>query len=59
MKQGNKEVFSVPSIQDEPDISTARLLLNQTLEVFEKKVPKAMQVLERGPANVSGSPTES
>jgi putative transposase len=36
------------AILDAPDIDTARLLLNQTLETFEKKAPKAMQVLEMG-----------
>ncbi|MBF7084755.1 transposase, partial [Desulfallas sp. Bu1-1] len=36
------------AILDAPDIGTARLLLNQTLEKFEKKAPKAMQVLESG-----------
>src|SRR5690554_3411059 len=36
------------AILDAPDIGTARLLLNQTLETFEKKAPKAMQILEMG-----------
>ena len=36
------------AILDAPDINTARLLLKQTLEAFEKKAPKAMQVLEEG-----------
>lgn len=36
------------AILDAPDISTARLLLNQTLETFEKKAHKAMQILEMG-----------
>lgn len=36
------------AIVDAPDIETARLLLNQTLEKFEEKVPKAMQILETG-----------
>jgi len=31
-----------------PDKETARLLLNQTLERFEGKAPKAMETLERG-----------
>ena len=38
----------VRAILDAPDIGSARLLLNQTLEAFEKKAPKAMQVLEMG-----------
>lgn len=36
------------AILNAPDIDTARLLLNQTLEAFEKKAPRAMQVLEDG-----------
>jgi len=36
------------AILDAPDIDTARLLLNQTLEAFEKKAPRAMQALEEG-----------
>jgi len=36
------------AILDAPNIDAARLLLNQTLGVFEKKAPKAMQVLEMG-----------
>jgi len=36
------------AILDAPDIGTARLLLNQTLEAFKKKAPRAMQVLEMG-----------
>lgn len=36
------------AILDAPDIGTARLLLNQTLKAFEKKAPRAMQVLEMG-----------
>ena len=36
------------AILEAPDIDTARLLLNQTLEAFEKKAPKAMQILEMG-----------
>ena len=36
------------AILEAPDIDTARLLLNQTMETFEKKAPKAMQVLEMG-----------
>lgn len=36
------------AILDAPNIDAARLLLNKTLEVYEKKAPKAMQVLEMG-----------
>ena len=36
------------AILDAPDIGSARLLLNQTLEAFEKKAPRAMRVLEMG-----------
>ena len=36
------------AILEAPDPGTARLLLNQTLEAFEKKAPKAMQILEIG-----------
>ena len=36
------------AILEAPDIDTARLLLNQTLEAFEKKALKAMQILEMG-----------
>jgi transposase-like protein len=36
------------AILDAPDMDTARLLLNQTLESFGKKAPKAMHVLESG-----------
>ena len=36
------------AILEAPDPGTARLLLNQTLEAFEKKAPKAMQILEMG-----------
>jgi len=36
------------AISDAPNIDAARLLLNKTLEVYEKKAPKAMQVLEMG-----------
>jgi len=36
------------AILDAPDVDTARVLLNQTLEAYEKKAPKAMKVLEDG-----------
>ncbi|MBU5304695.1 IS256 family transposase [Eubacterium callanderi] len=36
------------AILDAPDIDTARLLLNQTLETYEKKAPKVMKILESG-----------
>lgn len=36
------------AILNAPNIDAARLLLNQTLGVFEKKAPKAVQVLEFG-----------
>jgi len=36
------------AILEAPDMDTARLLLNQTLETFEKKAPRAMKVLENG-----------
>ena len=36
------------AILDAPDIGTARLLLNHTLETFEKKELKAMEILEIG-----------
>ena len=43
------EVYSrVRAILDAPDMDTARLLLNQTIEVYETKAPKAMAVLEAG-----------
>lgn len=43
------EVYKhVRSILDAPDLETARLLLSQTLELFEEKAPKAMRVLEAG-----------
>jgi len=38
----------VKAVLDAPDIDTARLLLNQVLEVYEQRAPKAMQVLEAG-----------
>ena len=38
----------VRAILDAPDLETARMLLAQTLEAYEKKAPKAMQVLENG-----------
>lgn len=48
-KSIEKELYPrLRAILDAPDIDTARLLLNQTLEAFEKKAPKAMQVLEEG-----------
>jgi len=34
------------AILEAPDTGTARLLLNQTLETFEEKAPRAMKVLE-------------
>jgi len=43
------EVHSrVRAILDAPDHDTARLLLNQVLEAYETKAPKAMAVLEAG-----------
>jgi len=48
-KSVEKELYPhLRAILDAPDIDTARLLLNQTLEAFEKKAPRAMQVLEEG-----------
>src|SRR5690554_584225 len=48
-KSAKKELYPhLRAILDAPDIGTARLLLNQTLETFEKKAPKAMQILEMG-----------
>lgn len=38
----------IRAIFEAPDMETARLLLNQTLEMFEKKAPKAMRILEMG-----------
>ncbi|GAB6933377.1 hypothetical protein JCM14719A_17300 [Calditerricola satsumensis] len=38
----------VRAILEAPDMETARLLLNQTLEAYETKAPKAMAVLEAG-----------
>ncbi|WP_024985211.1 IS256 family transposase [Brevibacillus borstelensis] len=43
------EVYSrVRAMLDAPDMDTARLLLNQTIEMYETKAPKAMAVLEAG-----------
>ncbi len=36
------------AILDAPDMDTARLLLNQTLQAYETRAPKAMAVLEAG-----------
>ncbi|AQS59603.1 IS256 family transposase [Desulforamulus ferrireducens] len=36
------------AILDAPDVDTARVLLNQTLEAYENRAPKAMKVLEDG-----------
>lgn len=36
------------AILDAPDLDTARVLLNQTLEAYENRAPKAMKVLEDG-----------
>jgi transposase-like protein len=48
-KSVEKELYPhLRAILDAPDIDTARVLLNQTLEIFEKKAPKAMRVLEEG-----------
>jgi putative transposase len=48
-KSAKEELYPhLRAILDAPDIGTARLLLNQTLETFEKKAPKAMQILEMG-----------
>lgn len=48
-KSAAKELYPhLRAILDAPDIDTARLLLNQTLEIFEKRAPKAMQTLEEG-----------
>jgi len=38
----------VRAIFDAPDLDTARLLLNQVLEAYETKAPKAMAILEAG-----------
>jgi len=38
----------VRGILDAADIETARMLLNETLKVFEEKAPKAMRILENG-----------
>jgi len=38
----------VRAILDAPDMDTARLLLNQTLQAYETRAPKAMAVLEAG-----------
>src|SRR5690554_8035038 len=48
-KSAKEELYPhLRAILDAPDIGTDRLLLNQTLETFEKKAPKAMQILEMG-----------
>lgn len=48
-KSVEKELYPhLRAILDAPDINTARVLLNQTLEAFEKKAPKSMKVLEEG-----------
>ena len=48
-KSVEKELYlHLRAILDAPDINTARVLLNQTLEAFEKKAPKSMKVLEEG-----------
>lgn len=36
------------AILDAPDVDTARVLLNQTLEAYENRAPKGMKVLEDG-----------
>jgi putative transposase len=38
----------VRSILDAPDLETARLLLQQTIEFYETKAAKAMKILEAG-----------
>jgi len=38
----------VRAIFDAPDLDAARLLLNQVLEAYETKAPKAMAILEAG-----------
>ena len=38
----------IRAILDAPDLNTARLLLNQVLEAYETKAPKAMAILEAG-----------
>jgi transposase-like protein len=38
----------VRAIFDAPDLDMARLLLNQVLEAYETKAPKAMAILEAG-----------
>ena len=44
-----EEVYrSARAILDAPDIKTARLLMQETLEMYEKKAPKAMACLETG-----------
>lgn len=48
-KSHKSEIHShVRSILDAPDQNTARMLLNQAVEQFEKKAPRAMDTLERG-----------
>ncbi|AGT33891.1 transposase (plasmid) [Geobacillus genomosp. 3] len=48
-KELQDEVHSwVRAILDAPDLDTARLLLNQVLEAYETKAPKAMAILEAG-----------
>jgi len=38
----------VRAILDAPDMDTARMLLQQVLEAYEAKAPKAMSILEAG-----------
>lgn len=38
----------IRTIFDAPDAKTARLVLNQTLEAYEGKAPRAMAILEAG-----------
>jgi len=48
-KQLQKEVHSkVRAILEAPDSKTARKLLNDVLEEYKEKAPKAMEVLEEG-----------
>lgn len=48
-KQLQEELYPrVRAILDAPDLETARLLLQQTVETYEAKATKAISVLENG-----------
>jgi putative transposase len=48
-KQLQEELYPrVRAILDAPDLETARLLLQQTVEIYESKATKAISVLENG-----------